>query len=284
MDSPQDGRRQAARPLLGDEAELFREFNPQLVPIVRHQTASSRDIVEDACAFAWQQFVQHQPDRNRNWRAWLVTTAEREVWRLHREEAKHLSLSDGAGEDGGAATWDVADGRDDAAIRLRLREALQAFGRLPERRREIKALQITGFTYEEIAEMRGLTYTRVNRLLVEAHAALRDEQGRVEATRIEGPRRAVRLAELEREPPLWLRKAIGRRPALTEDGRAVLAWRRAALSIDDYRRNFGRNLGSDPIGARPRDREAARAFDLTCTTIERALEARGGLRRRGLER
>ena len=33
-----------------------------------------------------------QPDRERNWRAWLITTAEREAWRLRREEAKTLSF------------------------------------------------------------------------------------------------------------------------------------------------------------------------------------------------
>ena len=33
-----------------------------------------------------------QPDRERNRRSWLITTAEREAWRLRREEAKTLSF------------------------------------------------------------------------------------------------------------------------------------------------------------------------------------------------
>jgi hypothetical protein len=66
------GRRAA---LVGDEEELFRGFNRALVRLAQHRTHTPREIVDDACAFAWQQFLQHQPDRDRNWRAWLVRTA-----------------------------------------------------------------------------------------------------------------------------------------------------------------------------------------------------------------
>jgi hypothetical protein len=71
-------------PLRGDEAELFRDFNRQFVRTVQSRTNAPREIVDDACGFAWQQFMRDQPDRERNWRAWMITTAERETWRLHR--------------------------------------------------------------------------------------------------------------------------------------------------------------------------------------------------------
>jgi DNA-directed RNA polymerase specialized sigma24 family protein len=269
--------------LVGDEAELFREFHPRFVRILQRRTNAPREVVDDACAFAWQQFLQHQPDRDRNWRAWLVRTAEREAWRLNGVEASHQTWSIEDVECAPAAL-DIADDHDHAAIRLRLRAALEAFARLPDRRRDIKTLQITGFSYAEIAEMRGLTYTRVNHVLAEANAMLREQQGRGAAAQSGGPPRAVRLGELEREPPRWLRKAIGRVPSVTNDGRAVLAWRRAALAIDDYRRQYGRGLGDDPLGERPADREAARTFDLARSAIERVVEARSRMARRGLER
>jgi DNA-directed RNA polymerase specialized sigma24 family protein len=280
VSAPGGGRRPQP---VGDEAELFRKFNPHFVRIMQRRTNAPREIVDDACAFAWQQFLQHQPDRDRNWRAWLVTTAEREAWRLNGLEAGHASLSINDLERVGPAGWDVADDRNHAAIRLRLRDALEAFARLPDRRREIKALQITGFSYDEIAEMRGLTYTRVNHILAEANATLRAQQARSAAARIDGPRRAVRLDELEQDPPKWLRRAIGRLPSVNER-RAVLAWRRAALTIDDYRRQYGRGLGDDTLGDRPADREAARAFDLARSAIQRAVDARSRMPRRGLER
>ena len=227
----------------------------------------------------------HAPsaDRDRNWRAWLLTTAEREAWRLRQIEAEHVSLS--VGEQGGeSAVWDVPDRRDQVAIRMRLREALGALAEVPERRRSIKALQVTGFSYDEIAELRGLTYTRVNRMLAEANAVLREQQGRDAVVAEHASPRAARLDELEDRPPRWLRSAIGRRPALTGDPRAVLAWRRAALAIDDYRRVHGRGLGDDPLGERPRDREAARAFDLADAAIRRAVDSRRRERGAGLER
>jgi DNA-directed RNA polymerase specialized sigma24 family protein len=270
--------------LVGDEAELFREFNPHFVRILQRRTNVPPEIVDDACAFAWQQFLQHQPDRDRNWRAWLVTTAEREAWRLNDLEAGHASLSIADLEHVGPAGSDVADDRNHAAIRLRLRDALDAFARLPDRRREIKALQITGFSYDEIAEMRGLSYTRVNQLLAEANATLCELQARSAAIRIDGPRRAIRLDELEQDPPTWLRRAIGRRPSVANERRAVLAWRRAALTIDDYRRQYGRGLGDDTLGERPADRDAAQAFDLARSAIERAIDARSRAPRGGLER
>jgi hypothetical protein len=38
------------------------------------------------------EFMRYQPDRNRSWQGWLVTTAEREAWRLHRKEAAHIGF------------------------------------------------------------------------------------------------------------------------------------------------------------------------------------------------
>ena len=93
MDSPGARRRQASPSLLGDEADLFRDYHPRLVRIVQRRTNAPREIIDDACAYAWQQFLQHQPDRERNWQGWLVTTAEREAWRLRAAEARNLSLS-----------------------------------------------------------------------------------------------------------------------------------------------------------------------------------------------
>ena len=43
--------------LVGDEADLFREFNSRLVNILRGKTNASRETIDDACAFAWQQFL-----------------------------------------------------------------------------------------------------------------------------------------------------------------------------------------------------------------------------------
>jgi hypothetical protein len=51
----------------GDEAELFRAYNDELLRIVSRGVRDvSPQTIEDACAFAWAQFMVHQPDRDRN--------------------------------------------------------------------------------------------------------------------------------------------------------------------------------------------------------------------------
>jgi DNA-directed RNA polymerase specialized sigma24 family protein len=69
-----------------------RAFQPRLWHIVRSKVCTTPEMIDDACARAWMEFVRCQPDRDRPWRAWLVTTAEREAWRLHRAEVLHAEL------------------------------------------------------------------------------------------------------------------------------------------------------------------------------------------------
>jgi RNA polymerase sigma factor (sigma-70 family) len=266
---------------LGDEAELFEEFGRELVRRIRARVNTSPELIEDACAFAWLQFMLYPPDRQRAWRAWLTTTAEREAWRLHRAEAGHVSLGV-EGRGGDPADWLSpvdADG-DRSDDHREAIEALEALASLPERRRRAKALHVAGLRYEEIAEELGVSRTRVDHLVKEANAAL--QEVRAHATGATAPRseRAARLQELEKDPPSWLQASIGR--LRTSDGaQATLAWRRAALAIDDYRRlRGGVDLPSGSLDERPAEPRAARAFDLARRALERVHEIRG----RGVER
>src|SRR4051812_35880321 len=82
---------QSTRPAArGDEAELFRDFHPKLMEQISKSVYDVRpDVIEDACSFAWFQFMSHQPDRARNWQGWMFRTAQREVWRIEREGREH---------------------------------------------------------------------------------------------------------------------------------------------------------------------------------------------------
>jgi hypothetical protein len=229
------------------------------------------------------EFVRCQPDRDRHWRAWLVTTALREAWKLGGKERGHVGFDvDGLSE---GLVREAADPRDVVAIRAELRFALEVFATVPERRREVKALAVTGLKYDEIQAMLGLTYTRVNRLMTEANTTIQKERNRAALQDVEGPPRAQRLAELEANPPKWLRAAIGGPPGKYAPVDATLSWRRAVLAIDDYRREHGAHLQDEPLGARPSDPRAARSYDLADRAITRAREARlPPSRRRSLER
>src|SRR5215212_3944993 len=86
------------KPQQGDEADLFRSYNDTLMRRVRSAVRSSPEVVEDACAIAWAQFLRHQPDRNRAWRAGLFTTAERTAWILDAQRREMNSINAEPGE------------------------------------------------------------------------------------------------------------------------------------------------------------------------------------------
>src|SRR4051794_32656947 len=82
-------------PARGDEAELFEAYSHELIRSVAGAVIKTTpQVIEDACAFAWAQFMEHQPDRDRNWRGWLFRTAQREAWRLQREIGEPLPIRD----------------------------------------------------------------------------------------------------------------------------------------------------------------------------------------------
>ena len=56
-----------------------------VIPL-RATVNSSLETADDACAFAWVQFMREQPDREQSWRGWLFRVAQREAWRLNALE------------------------------------------------------------------------------------------------------------------------------------------------------------------------------------------------------
>jgi hypothetical protein len=66
----------------GDEPELYLRFNRLLGAKVAHAVVAQREDFEDACAFAWVQFLRHQPDRDIEFaRDLVVNRASQEVVR-----------------------------------------------------------------------------------------------------------------------------------------------------------------------------------------------------------
>jgi DNA-directed RNA polymerase specialized sigma24 family protein len=72
----------------GDELDLYGEFHFELRKTVASRVRASWEVIEDACSFAWVEFFRYQPDRDRNWKGWLVTVAKREAWRQNALELK----------------------------------------------------------------------------------------------------------------------------------------------------------------------------------------------------
>jgi DNA-directed RNA polymerase specialized sigma24 family protein len=122
--------------------------------------------IEDACAFAWSQFLRRQPDREMTF-PWLAKVAMREAWRLCERRRRDSRLDD-MPEDGCRAL-----ARDNLEDALAAREALRILASLPERQRRYLALQVSGYSYVEIRTAAGTTYTNVNKHLCRARANVR---------------------------------------------------------------------------------------------------------------
>jgi len=130
-DDPQPERQPRLR---GDEAQLYVEYRDHLCRLVGSRVHNvSPDLLEDACAFAWMQFMRYQPDRDGPWRAWLVSVAEREAWRLSRREVARASVPLEEDERGlPAAPFDATERLQQ---RVTAREALEALSRAPDEAR-----------------------------------------------------------------------------------------------------------------------------------------------------
>jgi DNA-directed RNA polymerase specialized sigma24 family protein len=218
----------------------------------------SRENAEDACAHAWLKFLQRQPDRDgQRWKGWLYVTAKREAWRLNALEFKER---EDLPAPGAPDLVDPIDPRDRLSERVEFQAALQELRKLPPLLQEVVVVRSQVWKQADVAEAMGLSRSRVAQLLVDA--ALRVSQLNEERHDDERPvasPRAARLRELEDEPPLWLTNAVGMRPSRSKSSSGVvLAWRRAALVIDDYRSAYCHDSPSDAIGPTPIDAEARR--------------------------
>jgi DNA-directed RNA polymerase specialized sigma24 family protein len=270
-------------PVRGDEAELFRAFNDQLLQSVTQSTRTATpQVVEDACGFAWATFMERQPDRNRNWRGWLFRVAQRETWRLARER-NSIPIGDADYEPG---TWRPVDPVDRYELRDGVDDAFSVLERLPPRLQQIAVLRALGLRHTEISEITGDSPRRVGQLITRANARIHEVLAERSHQAEPGSPRAERLWELEHEQPAWLTTRIGRVPRSSPRSKVQTAqrraWRRAALALDDYRTAIGPRRFSEAAEVEPADPELRGQYELARRAVKALAHARGGAIGRGL--
>ena len=112
----------------------------------------------------------------------------------------------------------------------------------------------------------------MNQLVARANLGIYEVLGRMRDADRDLPPRARRLQELENSPPRWLTAEIGRPPRSHNRRVAyanrLLAWRRAALAIDDYRAITRFDTRGDGLGQRPPDPDQQRMYDLARRAID----------------
>ena len=145
--------------------------------IARRNAANEADA-EEALQKAFAAFIAHfDPQRGAPPLAWLTLTLKRQCWRLRREA--HLERRSGqeverGGEEVGAAVESIPSAGPDLEDRMvEHDEDRRRLARLKAEEQAALCLQAAGYSYREIGERRGWTYTKVNRCISEGRAALR---------------------------------------------------------------------------------------------------------------
>jgi len=161
--------------LRGDEAALYREHHAALRRAVARRVRMSDDLIEDACHTAWMILLRRQPDRRPTLFGWLLTVAVHEAYRLARQRRGELSLDAPAGGDEAdvLTVGDVVEAPCVVDETLEARRALRALASLQGKPRRYAVLRAAGFSYAEIEQLTGATYTNVNKHLARASSRLR---------------------------------------------------------------------------------------------------------------
>jgi RNA polymerase sigma factor (sigma-70 family) len=177
----QEARRGLSRPVppgRGDEAALFLEHQRFLLRVTARRFGGSQALAEDACAFAWLQLLRCQPDREAVV-GWLRVVARNEGLRLLRISHREPFLEDKPHPRCDAASGEPLDWQElvpaceDTELAVEARELLRGLAGLRWHQRTVLTLQLAGYSYKEISERLGKTYTWVNRHLTEGRAELR---------------------------------------------------------------------------------------------------------------
>ncbi len=151
-----------------DVETLYRECSQDLYRALRRRFDRSVPdaLVEDACQAAWVIAWTHRDRVSDECPiGWLVTVATHELLGLLRKGRHELATGEEAG---------FADRRCDLELALGAREALALLATLTDNQRLALSLQAAGYSYGELAEVTGKTYTWVNRHLSEGRARLRE--------------------------------------------------------------------------------------------------------------
>jgi RNA polymerase sigma factor (sigma-70 family) len=133
------------------------------------------DDAEDAYQRAVEILLTRSPPTDpEQLAAWMQVVTRREALRLRRSRERWLHPLADEGEDPliGIAC-DRPDPHEQLERRERLGEAVRHLNRLKPHERLALVLQAHGYSYAEIRELCGWTYTKVNRCLAEGRARLR---------------------------------------------------------------------------------------------------------------
>lgn len=161
---------------------LLEERDEHLLNIARRNSVN-RDDAEEAFQEAFILFLRKfDADGEAPALPWLIVTLKRECWARIRSKSREQlippSKNGGEGLDLNLeAIPDPACGPDRTAeLADRVTEVREQLDQLKPDHHRCLSLKALGYSYEEISELTGWTYTKVNRCMVEGRAHLRQLQ------------------------------------------------------------------------------------------------------------
>lgn len=175
------------RTRVGSLAEkLYRERHTYLLHIAVKHAASQADA-EEAVNDAFAAFIRaFNPDSEAPPLAWLTLTLKRECWGKRRRRNLDRSADYVAVPDAGDAGCYLSSIPSRATTTEQLisdvNEARVALAALKPAERRAIGLIAAGYSYLEVGEITGWTYTKVNRCATEGRATLR--RGRLKAATV----------------------------------------------------------------------------------------------------
>jgi RNA polymerase sigma factor (sigma-70 family) len=161
-------------------AHLYATHHRRLLAIGKRNSSSTEDA-EEALHDAFVLFINHfDPDAGAPPLAWLTLTLKRRCWATYRRQ--HLLQrqqplpNDENSSDTTNELLDPSRLPDELAVAsANLSEARDKIKQLkPDERRALGLLAI-GYSYREICDITGWTYTKVNRCISEGRASLRSQ-------------------------------------------------------------------------------------------------------------
>jgi RNA polymerase sigma factor (sigma-70 family) len=162
--------------------ELYRERYHYLLRIATRNAANREDATE-AVQFAFAAFIEkYNLDSGSPPLGWLTLTLQRRCWALRR--VWHLDRSAGqeavSGSEGPG--FSIADlpaqtaGPGETIERAEyVLEARQRLAQLKPAERRALGLIAAGYSYREVGEITGFSYTKINRCASEGRARLREQ-------------------------------------------------------------------------------------------------------------
>jgi RNA polymerase sigma factor (sigma-70 family) len=158
--------------------QLYRTRNRQLLSIARSSSSTQTDA-EEALQEAFASFISHfDPDRGAPAIAWLILTLKRACWDKACRGRREVSLDEPASPDelNGGSRLDVFASETDMAERVvDVCTTRDAIARLKTDEQRALLLLGMGYSYAEICQLTGWTYTKVNRCISEGRGTLRKD-------------------------------------------------------------------------------------------------------------